>query len=129
MKLARPIFTLKDMKKSAIGDIWQKEPFLNQQVLPNRRQTIHISGGEKRINVPMKKSISCHRFGPLLLEREHELAQGLHDVTEVHHGPLGHEVGVDEALLIEEGHHRQFAPDAMDLRLQRGCLGFFYKLF
>ena len=45
--------------------------------------------------------MSYHRFGPLLLKIVQELAQGLHNVAGVHHGPLGHLVGKDVALLIE----------------------------
>ena len=73
--------------------------------------------------------MTCRRFEPLLLEIEQELAQGLQDVAGVHHGPLGHAVGVDEDLLIEEWHHHLLAPDVKDLGLPRGCLGFLKNCF
>ena len=61
--------------------------------------------------VPTAVNVIAAIMCPLLLANLLELAQGPHDV--IHHGPPGHEVGVDEVLLpVKEGIHRLFGPGA-----------------
>ena len=63
----------------------------------------------------MEKTISRCHFRPLLLESLHELALGLQDVVDTHHGPPGQEVGIDVAFVEEECQHLLFGTFCMDL--------------
>ena len=109
IKSARPLFTLQDLNKPASVKIWQKRPFLYYLVQPGHRQAFHLGGSEGLRNVQIEKQPFCQHYEHLLLEKDQELAQGLYDVNEYLHGPPGPEVGVDEALLVEEGHLPLFA--------------------
>ena len=117
------------MNKSPSGNLCQKEPLLYPQVLPGRRQTCHIGGGEGWIKGQLENPLSCRRYGPLQLEIEQELAHGFQDVVGIHHGPLGHGDGVDEALANSEGNRHLLAPGVIDLGLEKGSLGLRKKLF
>ena len=94
------------------------------------RHAIGCNGGGVNWSIVQKeKTLSCRRYGPFLLENLYELAQGLHNVVCVHHGPPGHEVGVDEALVEEEGEDHLFGPGQMELGLDRPRQALLQPLF
>jgi hypothetical protein len=92
--------------------------------LPGRHPVCHHGGGVHWGIVPMEPPNNQ----PFLLENLHGLAQGIHDLVGVHHGPPGHVVGVDEAFRVKEGQDHLLSPLNLDLGLDGARLALFQPL-
>ena len=86
--------------------------------MPGRHAISDNGGGEDWSIVPMEKSLYRLRYVPYLLKILHKLAQSLHNEVGIHCGPPGPEVGVDEALVVEEDKDHLFGLAQMDLGLE-----------
>ncbi len=77
----------------------------------------HLGGDVNHSVVPVEQPVSSHHLQPLFPQNLQKRAQGLYDVAGIHHSPPGHVVGIDEALVVEEGQDHLLGPGCMDLGL------------
>ena len=66
---------------------------------------------------PMEPPVSCRHIRPLLLQILHEASQGLHNVGCVDCNTPRNNIGVDQALRVEEGQDHLLGPAGLDLGL------------
>jgi hypothetical protein len=111
------------------GEIWGIGRVLQQlDVVGGQPRFDDGSGVDGRI-IPVEKPLLGYHLWPLLPQVLHEGAQGLHDVIGIDHGTPGHNVGIDQALVVKKRQQHLFCSAGVNPCLYGPRLTLLYPLF